>query len=99
MNCPNKTASQIMSTFLVIIKSQQLKINCGLYLLILATAFCGFCLDKTSAQGHQLSVNEDITNLLGKCQYGSAEFDECMKDVFNDFKAYYTTGMSKNIVY
>lgn len=43
------------------------------------------------AQG-QLSVEDDFSRLLGKCKMFDEDFDSCMKDVFNDLRAYFPTG-------
>ncbi|XP_018801539.1 PREDICTED: uncharacterized protein LOC108976732 [Bactrocera latifrons] len=45
-----------------------------------------------AAQG-QITVDDDFARLLGRCKTGSAEFDGCMKEVFNDLRAYFPTGV------
>uniref|UniRef100_A0A1A9W2B8 Uncharacterized protein n=1 Tax=Glossina brevipalpis TaxID=37001 RepID=A0A1A9W2B8_9MUSC len=42
----------------------------------------------------QFSTDEDLKRLLGRCKMNSEVFDECMKNVLNDLKAYYRTGIS-----
>ncbi|XP_017466608.1 PREDICTED: uncharacterized protein LOC108359306 [Rhagoletis zephyria] len=44
------------------------------------------------AQG-QITVDDDFQRLLGRCKMGSTEFDDCMKEVFNDLRAYFPTGV------
>ncbi|XP_073819841.1 juvenile hormone binding protein 16 [Musca autumnalis] len=41
----------------------------------------------------QPSIHEEMRRLLGKCHLQSEDFDFCMKDVFNDFRAYFPTGV------
>uniref|UniRef100_A0A1A9UYH3 Uncharacterized protein n=1 Tax=Glossina austeni TaxID=7395 RepID=A0A1A9UYH3_GLOAU len=41
----------------------------------------------------QFSVDEDLTHLLGRCKMNSEDYDQCMKQVLNDLKSYYTTGI------
>ncbi|XP_030374157.1 uncharacterized protein LOC115623761 [Scaptodrosophila lebanonensis] len=70
---------------------QQWLSNCS-YLLV--AAFSIQFLLSTHAS-NQISVDEDLKHLIGRCesQSAGAEFDECMRQVFNDLRAYFPTGV------
>ena len=59
--------------------------------IIMAIVLLNNKIITTTAQG-QLSVDEDFSRLLGKCGVNDDDFDKCMKDVFNDLRAYFPTG-------
>ncbi|XP_053965724.1 uncharacterized protein LOC128868030 [Anastrepha ludens] len=61
-------------------------------ILMAMTISCATTNLGVQAQG-QLTVDDDFTRLLGKCKMGDAEFDACMKGVFNDLRAYFPTGV------
>lgn len=60
--------------------------------IIMAITLFNCQITTTQAQG-QLSVDEDFSRLLGKCKMFDDDFDSCMKDVFNDLRAYFPTGI------
>ncbi|EDW15962.1 uncharacterized protein LOC6574454 [Drosophila mojavensis] len=78
--------------------SQQLLPNCNGHCLavtflvfVIIAAFVG----KTSASS-QIDVDEDLKHLIGRCHRDEANLDaynDCMKQVFNDLRAYFTTGV------
>ncbi|XP_068158101.1 uncharacterized protein Jhbp16 [Drosophila tropicalis] len=41
----------------------------------------------------QIDVDEDLKHLLGRCHSQAEDFNDCMKQVFNDLRAYFTTGI------
>ncbi|ALC47202.1 CG15497 [Drosophila busckii] len=42
----------------------------------------------------QISVDEDLQNLLGRCHNQSGDdYNNCMKQTFNDLRAFFTTGV------
>ncbi|XP_019892894.2 uncharacterized protein LOC101889419 [Musca domestica] len=55
-------------------------------------AFCGITIGSTNAI-EQPSIREEMSRLLGKCHLQSDDYDFCMKDVFNDLRAYFPTGI------
>lgn len=65
--------------------------------IIMAIVLLNNKISTASAQG-QLSVDEDFSRLLGKCGVNDDDFDACMKDVFNDLRAYFPTGTYGDIV-
>lgn len=44
----------------------------------------------------QIAVDEDLKHLLARCHRDAAraadDYNDCMKQVFNDLRAYFTTG-------
>ncbi|XP_034661439.1 circadian clock-controlled protein [Drosophila subobscura] len=42
---------------------------------------------------NQIDVESDLRHLLGRCHSQSDEYNDCMKQVFNDLRAYFTTGI------
>lgn len=100
-NSSQKSAQSTLSTQSTIkmltkiqIQKQKQKLYCNVCFSIFAMLFWSFsCQMMTTVEGQQLSVKEDFRSLLGKCQFGLSNFDDCMKDVFNDFRAYYQTGL------
>ncbi|XP_046805116.1 uncharacterized protein LOC111676167 [Lucilia cuprina] len=60
--------------------------------IIMAITLFNSKIITTQAQGH-ISVDEDFSRLLGKCKMFDEDFDSCMKDVFNDLRAYFPTGV------
>lgn len=45
---------------------------------------------------NQIAVDEDLKHLLARCHRDAArandDYNDCMKQVFNDLRAYFTTG-------
>lgn len=59
-------------------------------------AFCGITIGSTNAI-EQPSIREEMSRLLGKCHLQSDDYDFCMKDVFNDLRAYFPTGKHSKV--
>ncbi|XP_067613911.1 uncharacterized protein Jhbp16 [Eurosta solidaginis] len=60
---------------------------------LMAIAITGATINLgVNGQG-QITVDDDFTRLLGRCKLGSSDFDDCMKEVFNDLRAFYPTGV------
>lgn len=71
----------------------KLLLQCSLLVIVISCVTTNF---GAKAQG-QITVDDDFARLLGKCKTGSAEFDDCMKEVFNDLRAYFATGKGNSI--
>lgn len=70
----------------------KLLLQCSLVVIVVSCVTTNLV---AGAQG-QITVDDDFEHLLGKCKAGSVEFDDCMKEVFNDLRAYFPTGKSKS---
>lgn len=76
--------------------SQQLLINCNsrcLVAFVVVSVVVVFA-ELTEASG-QIDVDEDLKHLIGRCHRDDANleaYNDCMKQVFNDLRAYFTTG-------
>ncbi|XP_037952425.1 uncharacterized protein LOC119682928 [Teleopsis dalmanni] len=64
---------------------------CG-YLLPMLAAIIFITKAAVKAEG-QVSVDDDFHRILGKCKSDSDGFDDCMRDAFNDLRAYFPTGV------
>ncbi|XP_060647609.1 circadian clock-controlled protein daywake [Drosophila nasuta] len=73
--------------------SQQSLTNCnGFGLVAVILIACGVA----HASNHQIDVDEDLKHLIGRChrdQASDGDYNDCMKQVFNDLRAYFTTGV------
>uniref|UniRef100_A0A0A1WCE9 Circadian clock-controlled protein n=1 Tax=Zeugodacus cucurbitae TaxID=28588 RepID=A0A0A1WCE9_ZEUCU len=67
----------------------KLLLQCSLTVIVISCVTTNL---GVAAQG-QITVDDDFARLMGKCKTDSAEFDDCMKDVFNDLRAYFPTGV------
>uniref|UniRef100_W8BWQ6 Circadian clock-controlled protein n=2 Tax=Ceratitis capitata TaxID=7213 RepID=W8BWQ6_CERCA len=67
----------------------KLLLQCCMMVIVIA---CVSTKAGVHAQG-QVSVDDDFKRLLGRCKVGSEDFDNCMKTVFNDLRAYFPTGV------
>ncbi|XP_075166980.1 juvenile hormone binding protein 16 [Haematobia irritans] len=65
----------------------------ALALVITVVIIAGCCIITGTDAINQPSVDEEMSRLLGKCDIQSDEFDYCMKDVCNDLRAYFQTGI------
>ncbi|XP_017035653.1 uncharacterized protein Jhbp16 [Drosophila kikkawai] len=71
--------------------SLQCPSNCVRYLVYLMVIFL-FAQHLANASS-QIDVDEDLRHLLGRCQSVGEDYNECMRQVFNDLRAYFTTGV------
>jgi len=70
--------------------SQQWLSNCARHVIYLA-GFLLFAAHLANASS-QIDVDADLRHMLGRCQTTDEDFNECMRQVFNDLRAYFTTG-------
>lgn len=77
--------------------SQQSLPNCNGHCLLftfLVLVVIAVFVGKTDASS-QIDVDDDLKHLIGRCHRDEANLDaynDCMKQVFNDLRAYFTTG-------
>ncbi|KRK03051.1 uncharacterized protein Dyak_GE28935 [Drosophila yakuba] len=71
--------------------SQQWPSNCARLLayLVATTLFATHLANASS----QIDVDADLKHMLGRCHRVDEDFNECMRQVFNDLRAYFTTGV------
>lgn len=81
--------------------SQQLLTNCnclGRLAAVFIVVIIVVALATQPAQASsQIAVDEDLKHLLARCHKEPAhadDYNDCMKQVFNDLRAYFTTGKS-----
>ncbi|XP_043654929.1 circadian clock-controlled protein daywake [Drosophila teissieri] len=71
--------------------SQQCPSNCArLLAYLVATMLFATHLANASSQ---IDVDADLKHMLGRCHRVNEDFNECMRQVFNDLRAYFTTGV------
>lgn len=82
--------------------SQQLLTNCnslGRLAAVFIVVIIVVALATQPAQASsQIAVDEDLKHLLARCHRDPThadDYNDCMKQVFNDLRAYFTTGKSK----
>lgn len=78
--------------------SQQLLTNCNSLGRLAAVFTVVLVVAITAGPAHassQIDVDEDLKHLLARCHRDPAradDYNDCMKQVFNDLRAYFTTG-------
>ncbi|EDV42092.1 uncharacterized protein Dana_GF17181, isoform A [Drosophila ananassae] len=71
--------------------SQQWPSNCIRHLIHIVVIFL-FATHLAHASS-QIDVDEDLKHMLGRCRGTDEDYNECMRQVFNDLRAYFTTGV------
>ncbi|EDV91155.1 circadian clock-controlled protein daywake [Drosophila grimshawi] len=75
--------------------SQQSLANCNSLFLMAAFVIAAGIFGVTEASS-QIDVDQDLKHLIGRCHRDPGnpdEYNDCMKQVFNDLRAYFTTGV------
>lgn len=81
--------------------SQQLLTNCNSLGRLAAVFTVVLVVAITAGPAHassQIDVDEDLKHLLARCHRDPAradDYNDCMKQVFNDLRAYFTTGKQR----